>query len=141
MISEGPSNCIKCNSYRLYKGECQYCGTNQKKWYKENMISNLKQYGFKKSFFSNKWTLGDLVVKPYKDDVSFGSSPKGYGFGIWIGNKVRNGGILSNNMVIEIDGDLKLINQYGDYKSFERFMDNLIGKNNKRNLIIEKILN
>jgi hypothetical protein len=33
-----------------------------------------------------------------------------------------------------------VINQYGDYKSFEKFMDNLIGKSNKRNLIIEEIL-
>lgn len=44
-------------------------------------------------------------------------------------------------MEIEIDGELKTINKYGNYKSFEVFMDNLIGKNNKRNLIIEKILN
>lgn len=111
---EGDSGCVKCQSYRVYKDECQACGTNQKEWYKENMISNLKQYGFKKSFLFNKWTLGDLVVKARKD---------------------------SSNMEIKIDGELKTINQYGDYKSFERFMDNLIGKNNKRNLIIEKILN
>jgi hypothetical protein len=112
---EGPSGCIKCNSYRVYKDECQDCGTVQKQWYKENMISNLKQYGFKKSFFFNKWVLGDLVAKQHKDS-------------------------LSTNMVIEIDGELKVINQYGNYKSFEKFMDNLIGKSNKRNLIIEEIL-
>jgi hypothetical protein len=111
---EGPSGCIKCNSYRVYKDECQDCGTVQKQWYKENMISNLKQYGFKKSFFFNKWVLGDLVAKPSSKDNS--------------------------NMKIIIDGETKTINQYGNYKSFEKFMDNLIGKSNKRNLIIEEIL-
>lgn len=113
VIEGGGSECIKCNSYRVYQGECKDCGTDQKKWYRENMLSNLKQYGFKKSFFFNKWTFGDLVVKPYKE---------------------------STNMKLFIDGEEKIINHYGNYDSFEKFMDRLIGKQNKRNLIIDEIL-
>jgi len=115
MFQEGPSNCFKCSSYRLYRGECLDCGIIQVKWCKENILSNLKKYGFKKSFLSNKWVLGDLVVTQHKD-------------------------VLSKNMVIKINGELKVINKYGDYKSFQRFMDKLIGAANKRNLIIDKIL-
>ena len=120
MFQEGAKMCVKCNSYRVYKDECQDCGTIQKQWYKENMLSNLKQYGFRKSFFFNKWTLGDLVVKQHK--------------------KYYVNNCLQLFMVIEIDGELKVINQYGDYKSFEKFMDKLIEKSNKRNLIIGEIL-
>lgn len=113
-IWEGTSGCIKCNSYRIYKKECQVCGTNQTEWYRNNMISNLEMYGFKKSFFFKKWKLGDLVVKPKKD---------------------------TTNMLLIVDGKELLLNLYGDYKYFKKSLDGLLGKANIRNIKIDKVLN
>lgn len=111
----GTPDCVECNSYRVYKGKCDACGTVQEEWYKSNMIENLELYGFKKSFFFKKWNYKGLIIaKPIKD---------------------------STNMLFKF-GDKEIIfKSYGSFNLVKLRIDMILNdKQTRRNALIDKVL-
>jgi ribosomal protein L37E len=106
--------CVKCDSYRIHKDECLYCGYKDN-FFRDNIISNIEKYGFKKVMLFDIWKLSNIRIKPDKGS--------------------------SSNMILRVKGNTDIIiNRYGDFKHFKPYLDNLIGIDKLRNIVINNIL-
>jgi hypothetical protein len=105
--------CQKCDSYRIYKDECLDCGYKDD-FFKNNIINNIEKYGFKKLELFNIWKLGNIRVKSIKK---------------------------STNMTIIVKNKPEIIiNRYGDFTYFKPYLDKIIGIDNKRDIVLNKLL-
>jgi hypothetical protein len=105
--------CEKCLSYRVYRDECMSCG-DRYTFFEKNIIDNIEKYGFRRVFPFNIWKLGNIRIKSIK---------------------------YSTNMTLRIKGrpDI-LINRYGDFIYFKKYLDRIIGIETSRNITINKLL-
>jgi hypothetical protein len=81
---------------------------------RNNILENIKQFGFKKSFFTRKWKYQDIVLE---------SIPN------------------TTNMKFKLNGEYILLNYYGNFEGFKKDLERKIGKKNIRSMKLKNFLN
>ena len=113
-IEGGGPDCYKCGSWKVYSDTCSDCKTNQTEWLRNNILENIKQFGFKKSFFTRKWKYQDIVLE---------SIPN------------------TTNMKFKLNGEYILLNYYGRFEDFKKNLERKLGKRNIRSMKLKNFLN
>lgn len=110
----GGPDCYKCGSCYVNNDTCSDCKTNQTEWLRNNILENIKQFGFKKSLFTRKWKYQDIVLE---------SIPN------------------TTNMKFKLNGEYILLNHYGTFENFKKDLVRKLGKKNIRSMKLKNFLN
>lgn len=123
------SKCVKCYSYRIYKGNCELCGTNQLQYERKLMVNNLLRYGFKQ-------IKPPFIVTLFNKIFNKKILPK-WQYGSVIATHIKG----SSNMKFKFSDDYVIFNQHGDYLYVESALDKLLkSKEVQRQIKLSQLL-
>ncbi len=114
IMEGGGPDCYKCGSWTINNDTCSDCKTNQTEWLRNNILENIKQFGFKKSFFTRKWKYQDIVLESIPNTTS---------------------------MKFKLNGEYILLNYYGRFEDFKKNLEQKLGKKTIRSMKLKNFLN
>lgn len=121
--------CVKCYSYRIYKGNCDFCGTNQLQYERKLMVNNLLRYGFKQ-------IKPPFIITLFNKIFNKKTLPK-WQYGSVIATHIDD----SANMKFHIDDDEVIFDNHGDYFYIESALDKVLkNKQIQRQIKLSQLL-